>query len=195
MRNFTIAQLGTSIRIMVLMTIALGVIYPLVLTGGAQLLAGDRADGQFVRIDGEIVGSALLGQEFTGESYFHSRPSSVAYAGPLSSGSNLGPTNPDLITSVEEQVQVYRETNGLEAGVAVPVDAVTSSASGFDPHISPANAVLQTARVATARGLDVDEVAAIVDEHTTRRTFGILGDDAVNVLEVNVALDELTGTP
>jgi K+-transporting ATPase ATPase C chain len=194
MRSPLVAQLGASVRIVALMTVVLGVAYPLAMTGFAQLAVPDRADGQLLEVEGELVGSRLIGQEFTGEEYFHARPSAVAYDAAGSGGSNLGPTNPELIDSVEERVAAYREVNGLADGAPVPVDAVTGSASGLDPHISPANAKLQASRVATARGLDVDVVLALVDEATDRRPLGFLGDDAVNVVELNVALDAATGS-
>jgi K+-transporting ATPase ATPase C chain len=194
MRSPLVAQLGASVRIVALMTVVLGVAYPLAMTGFAQLAVPDRADGQLLEVEGELVGSRLIGQEFTGEEYFHARPSAVAYDAAGSGGSNLGPTNPELIDSVEERVAAYREVNGLADGAPVPVDAVTGSASGLDPHISPANAKLQAPRVATARGLDVDVVLALVDEATDRRPLGFLGDDAVNVVELNVALDAATGS-
>ncbi|MGE5211142.1 MAG: potassium-transporting ATPase subunit KdpC [Acidobacteriota bacterium] len=184
-----LAQLGASIRIVAIMTVALGVAYPLAVTAFAQIAVADRAAGQFIEVDGEVVGSRLIAQEFTGEQYFHPRPSAAGYDASASSGSNLGPTNPELLDTVAERVAAYRTLNRVPDGVPIPVDAVTASGSGLDPDISPANARLQASRVAAARGLDLDAVVALVDEHTARRPLGILGDDAVNVLELNVALD------
>jgi potassium-transporting ATPase KdpC subunit len=190
-----VAQLSASVRIVAVMTVALGVAYPLAVTGFAQVVANDRADGQLIELDGRVVGSRLLAQAFTGIEYFHPRPSAADYDAGSSTGSNLGPTNPELLATVADRVAAYRELNGLPDGVSVPVDAVTESASGLDPHISPANARLQAPRVARARRLDLDEVLALVDEHTDRRPLGVLGDDAVNVVALNVALDTVAGRP
>jgi K+-transporting ATPase ATPase C chain len=194
MRSGLSGQLSAGLRIVVVMTIALGVVYPLAVTAFAQIAVGDSADGQLVRVDGEVVGSSLIGQEFTEPQYFHSRPSAAAYDAAASTGSNLGPTNPELLDTVAERVVAYREVNGLPDAVAVPVDAVTSSGSGLDPHISPANARLQAPRVAEERGLGLDAVTDLIGEYTARRPLGFLGDDAVNVLELNVALDRITGS-
>lgn len=189
MRSPLLAQLGASVRIVAVMTVALGLAYPLAVTAFAQVAFEHRADGQLVEVDGDVVGSRLLAQDFTGVEYFHPRPSAARYDASASSGSNLGPTNPELIDAVAERVAAYRDLNDVPDGVAVPVDAVTASASGLDPHISPANARLQAPRVAAARGLDLDLVLELVGEHTARRPLGILGDDAVEVLELNLALD------
>jgi K+-transporting ATPase ATPase C chain len=190
-----VALLTASVRIVAIMSFALGVAYPLAVTGFAQVIAKDRADGQLIELDGRVVGSRLLAQAFTGIEYFHPRPSAADYDASSSAGSNLGPTNPELLDTVADRVAAYRELNGLPDGVPVPVDAVTASASGLDPHISPANARLQAPRVAAARRLDLAEVLALVDEHTDRRPLGVLGDDAVNVVALNVALDTVTGRP
>ncbi len=195
MRSGLLGQLSAGLRIVVVMTIALGVVYPLAVTAFAQLAVGDRANGQLVRVDGEVVGSSLIGQEFTEPQYFHSRPSAAGYDASASTGSNLGPTNPELLDTVGERVNAYRDLNGLPDSVAVPVDAVTASASGLDPHISPANARLQAGRVAEARSLEVDTVVDLIGEHTDGRPLGILGDDAVNVMELNLALDRISESP
>lgn len=195
MRSGLLGQLSAALRIVVLMTLALGVVYPVAITGFAQVVAGDRADGQLVRVDGEVVGSSLVAQEFIEPQYFHSRPSAAGYDGAASTGSNLGPTNPELLDTVAERVAEYRTINGLPDAVAVPVDAVTSSGSGLDPHISPANARLQAERIAAERSIDLDIVTDLIEQYTDRRPFGVLGDDAVNVLELNVALDRATGSP
>ncbi len=192
MRSGLLGQLSAGVRMVAVMTLGLGVAYPLVVTAVAQVVAGDRADGQLVRVDGEVVGSRLIAQGFTEPQYFHPRPSAAGYDASASAGSNLGPTNPELLDTVAERVRAYRELNGLADGVAVPVDAVTASASGLDPHISPANARLQAARVAEARSLDVDAVTDLIGEYTDGRPLGILGDDAVNVVELNMALDRTT---
>ncbi len=195
MRSGLFGQLSAGVRMVAVMTLGLGVVYPLTVTAFAQVVAGDRADGQLVRVDDEIVGSRLIAQEFTELRYFHPRPSAAGYDAAASTGSNLGPTNPELLDTVAERVAAYRDLNGLPEAVAVPVDAVTASASGLDPHISPANARLQATRVADARSLDLDVVIDLIGEHTDRRPLGFLGDDAVNVVELNMALDRMTGSP
>jgi K+-transporting ATPase ATPase C chain len=187
-------QLLPALTMVLVFTVITGLAYPLAVTAIAQLGFGDEADGSLVEdADGEVVGSSLIGQSFTGPQYFHPRPSAAGdgYDPSGSSGSNLGPTNPDLLESVEENVAAYREENGLDDDVEVPVDAVTSSASGLDPHISVANAELQAARVAEERDLGVDGVRELIDDYTSSRDLGFLGERGVNVLELNLALDEL----
>jgi K+-transporting ATPase ATPase C chain len=216
------AQVLAAVRAILVFTVLLGLAYPLLITGVAQVLFSDRADGSLVRnADGEVVGSKLLGQTFTGEEYFHGRPSAagagasgsqvevldaegnptgetgVVSANELSTAasgaSNLGPTNGDLLATVRERIDAYRDENGLDADERVPVDAVTASGSGVDPSISIANARLQARRVADARGMAVDDVLALVDDHTSGRPLGFLGENGVNVLELNMALDEVGG--
>jgi K+-transporting ATPase ATPase C chain len=186
-------QLLPALRIVLVFTVLLGLAYPLVVTGVAQALFSDKADGSFVTVNGKKVGSSLLGQQFTKAEYFHPRPSAAGagYDGLASGASNLGPTNPTLIADVKKAAAAYREENGLPAGYAVPIDAVTSSGSGLDPGISVANATLQAKRVAEARGLTVDQVMRVVDAHTNDRSLGFLGEKWVNVLETNLALDKL----
>jgi K+-transporting ATPase ATPase C chain len=185
-------QLAPAVVAMVVFTLVLGVAYPLVVTAVSQVGFGAKADGSLVVRDGVVVGSRLLGQQFSGPGYFHPRPSAAGdgYDAMASSGSNLGPTNAELFTAVAERVEAYRVENGLGPDVAVPVDAVTSSGSGLDPHISVANARLQAGRVAEARGVPLDSVLALVDESTDGRDLGVLNDPGVNVLVLNVALDE-----
>ena len=144
-----------------------------------------------MRVDGRVVGSRLIGQSFTSPRYFHPRPSAAGdgYDGRASGASNLGPSSPDLAAAVRDRARVYRADNGLAASAPVPVDAVTASASGLDPDISPANARLQANRVARVRGLPPAEVLALVDRNTRSRTMGVLGEPAVNVLELNLSLD------
>lgn len=191
MRAF-IRQLRPALLALACFTVLLGVVYPLLSTAIGQVAFGDEADGSLIRRDGVVVGSELIGQTFVAPEYFHSRPSAAGdgYDGAASSGSNLGPLNPELLASVEERVAAYREENGLSADVAVPVDAVTASGSGLDPHISVANARLQAPRVAEARGLTLDVVLALVDEHTDGRVLGVLGEPGVNVVLLNLALDD-----
>jgi potassium-transporting ATPase KdpC subunit len=186
-------QLLASVMMVVIFTVITGLAYPLVVTGIAQGLFNDKANGSLVEdAEGDVVGSSLIGQDFTEPQYFHPRPSAAGdgYDPTLSSGSNLGPTNPDLEAGVEERVATYRDENGLADDVDVPVDAVTASASGLDPDISVANARLQAPRVAEERGLPVEEVQDLVDEHTSQAVLGVLGADAVNVLQLNRALDD-----
>jgi K+-transporting ATPase ATPase C chain len=237
-------QLFPALVSMLVLTVLLGVGYPLLITGIAQVGFQHRADGNLVSRNGHPVGSTLIGQAFVDAQgnpipkYFQSRPSAASgakgtttagYDPTLSSGSNLGPSNPKLIASclpvpattkagkpvldhagnpvnqrnpdgtlvcdpntVPQRAKAYRDLNGLRADVPVPVDAVTTSASGLDPDISIANARLQAARVARARRLPTGEVLAVVDAHTSGRTLGFLGEKTVNVLEVNLALDRLT---
>jgi potassium-transporting ATPase KdpC subunit len=183
-------QLQAALGMLLLFTVITGIVYPLAVTGVAQALFAGKADGSYIERNGQVVGSALIGQPFKGPEYFHPRPSAVGYDGSLSSGSNLGPTNPDLLAAVERRADRYREENGLPPGAEVPVDAVTASGSGLDPDISVANARLQAPRVADVRGMDVTEVLDLVGEHTADRTFGFLGEPRVNVLELNLALDD-----
>jgi potassium-transporting ATPase KdpC subunit len=187
-------QLLPALLAIVVFTLLCGVVYPLVVTGVAQVGFNDKADGSLIKRDGVVVGSELIGQNFAADVYFWPRPSAAGatgYDGASSSGSNLGPTNPDFLATVEERVADYRDANGLSDDVEVPVDAVTASASGLDPHISVANARLQAPRVAKARDLAVAEVLALVDDNTDGAALGFLGDRAVNVLELNLALDDL----
>jgi K+-transporting ATPase ATPase C chain len=185
-------QLLPAVLAFAMLTVVTGVLYPLAVTAVAQVAFPGRADGSLVKREGVVVGSRLLGQQFSGDAYFHTRPSAAGdgYDGAASSSSNLGPTNPTLLQEVQERVAAYRRLNGLGAEVEVPVDAVTASASGLDPHISPENAQLQATRVARARGLSRDAVLALVEEHTSGRSLAFLGEPGVNVLELNLALDE-----
>ncbi|HQY15090.1 MAG TPA: K(+)-transporting ATPase subunit C [Ilumatobacteraceae bacterium] len=191
MRAF-IRQLKPAIISVIVFTVLLGVVYPLVATAIGQVAFNDEANGSLIRRDGVVVGSELIGQTFTAPEYFHSRPSAAGagYDGSASSGSNYGPQNPDFLAAVAERVAAYREENGLSGDVSVPVDAVTASASGLDPHISVANARLQAARVAEARGLTLAVVMGLIDDHTDGRSLGVLGEPGVNVVLLNLALDE-----
>jgi len=168
----------------------LGIVYPLVVTGLAQLLYPRQANGELIRQpDGTVIGSSLLGQPFTSPGYFHSRPSAAGPAGydPMASGgSNLGPTNKVLIDRVSGNVQSLSAEN---AGAPIPVDLATASGSGLDPHISPASAEFQVPRVARERGMKEDELRALVAKHTEQRQLGFLGEPRVNVLELNLELN------
>ena len=186
-------QLAPAFRAVLAFTVLCGIAYPLLVLGIGQAAFLDQADGSLVRVDGQVVGSSLLGQPFTEPQYLHPRPSAAGdgYDASTSSGSNLGPSDEGLLAAVEERAVAYREENGLAEGAPVPVDAVTASGSGLDPQISIANARLQAPRIAEARDLSVDEVLEVIDGATTRRPLGILGDDGVDVLEANLALDAL----
>lgn len=193
MKTF-LRQLRPAVVALLAFTVLCGVVYPLVITGIGQLLFHDKANGSLIERDGQVVGSRLIGQQFSSPGYFHPRPSAAGdgYDAGASSGSNLGPHNPTLLAAVQQRVAEYRKENGLSDDVAVPVDAVTASASGLDPHISVANARLQARRVAEARGLPLDGVLALIGEHTDDRQARVLGDPGVNVLELNLALDRHT---
>jgi K+-transporting ATPase ATPase C chain len=199
-------QLFPSIVSMIIFTVIFGIVFPLVVLGIGQLAFHDKANGSLVKVDGKTVGSSLIGQSFTTakgkpiRKYFQSRPSAAVgvdgkteagYDPTLSSGSNLGPTNPALLKLVNQRVKDYRKLNGLTSKTKVPIDAVTASGSGLDPDISVANARLQARRVANARGIPVAKVNQLIDAHTTGRALGFLGEKAVNVLELNLALDRL----
>jgi K+-transporting ATPase ATPase C chain len=191
-----IQPLVRSVLAVVVLTLVLGLAYPLLFTGFAQVVFPNRSDGSLIERDGTVVGSRLAAQAFTRPEYFHPRPSATdpAYNAAGTTFANLGPTNPDLATAVQERADAILELErpynpGLAVG-DIPVDAVTTSGSGIDPHISPANARLQTARVAEERNLTVERVGELVDEHTDGRFLGVFGEPGVNVLELNLALDE-----
>lgn len=184
-------QLLPALRMLGVMTLLTGLVYTTAVTLVAQGILGDQADGSLVERGGVVVGSELLGQAFEAAGYFHPRPSAVGYDPSLSGASNLGPNNPDHLAAVEARAAEYRGINGLDAARPVPVDAVTASASGLDPHISVANARLQAQRVARERGLAVEEVLALVDRQTSGTSVSYLSDPTVNVLLLNMALDDL----
>jgi K+-transporting ATPase ATPase C chain len=170
-------------------TVLLGVVYPIVVTGLAQILFPRQANGELIRANGKIIGSQLIGQPFTSRGYFHSRPSAAGPAGydpTASGGSNLGPTNKSLLDRVSAQVKTLQPEN---PGTPIPADLVTTSGSGLDPDISPAAAEFQVPRVAHERGISEDEVRALVKKHTQGRQLGFLGEPRVNVLELNLDLN------
>ncbi|MGH7026437.1 potassium-transporting ATPase subunit KdpC [Brevundimonas sp.] len=184
-----------AIVMIVLFTGVLGVAYPFAVTGAAQVAFPEQAGGSLVRDKaGKVVGSALVGQGFAEPVYLHPRPSAAGdgYDASASSGSNLGPLNPDLIARVKTDADALRAAAGT---TTVPADAVTTSASGLDPHISPAYAKLQAARIAKARGVAVEEVSKVIEQHVEGRTFGVLGQPRVNVLLTNMALDARFARP
>ncbi|MEK7948998.1 K(+)-transporting ATPase subunit C [Luteolibacter soli] len=195
MNSFVSQLRGAVVSTVVLAAVTCGA-YPLIVTGISRAAFKDKADGSLIRDkSGQVIGSSLLGQNFTGDKYFHPRPSAAGangYDATSSSGTNLGPTSQKLADQIKERVAAYRTTNGLPADQAVPADAVTASGSGLDPHISPANADLQATRVAKARNLPVEKVRELIQAHTDSPDLGILGDPGVHVLKLNLALDELS---
>jgi K+-transporting ATPase ATPase C chain len=179
--------------LLVILTVLTGIVYPLFIMGVAQGLFHDKAEGSLVIRDGQVAGSTLIGQPFTDPGYFWSRPSATspyAYNGAASSGSNLGPTNPALLQAITERIAALRAADPGNTA-PVPIDLVTTSASGLDPDISPAAAQYQVSRVARERGLPVDEVQGLVEKYTSGRQLGFLGEPRVNVLRLNLALDAL----
>jgi K+-transporting ATPase ATPase C chain len=183
-------NLLTAIWFTLVTTVIFGVLYPLAVTGMAQLLFHDRANGQLIEIDRKLVGSRIIGQAFTGPGYFHPRPSSAGtgYDPMASGGSNLAPTNKNLIERVKADVQKLHAEN---SNATIPVDLVTTSASGLDPDISPEAAEFQIPRVARARNMNQEGLRALVQKHTKARDLGFLGEPRVNVLELNLELDSL----
>jgi K+-transporting ATPase ATPase C chain len=186
-----LAQLKSAVMLLLMLTVLTGAVYPLVVTGLAQLLFPHQANGSLIIKDGQVAGSSLIGQAFDHPKYFWSRPSATSpfpYNAAASSGSNLGPTNPALITAVQDRFAVLK-TADPDNSAPVPVDLVTASGSGLDPHISPAAADYQVRRVALARGMEEAAVRRLVAEHTEGRQWGIFGEPRVNVLKLNFALD------
>ena len=190
MKNL-VAELRASIAATLLLAVLCCGIYPAVVWAVGQGLFPHKANGSLVRVDGKVAGSSLLAQGFTAPKYFHPRPSAAGqgYDAASSSGTNLGPTSKKLIEDVKQRVASFRTENGLPPDARVPADAVTSSASGLDPHISVGNALLQAARVARARGIGEKDVLAKIGAHTEGRTLGFLGEPRVNVLTLNLSLD------
>jgi len=205
-------QLKPAIISVLVFTVLCGLVFPLVITGIAQVVFPRQANGSLIARDGRIIGSELIGQTFSRAEYFHPRPSAAGagYDAAASGGTNLGPTSDKLINGIHRTLsdgtddpgnyegirdlaEAYRLENGLPAGTDLPADAVTRSASGLDPHISPGNARLQLSRVAQARGLSEEAVRQLINQLTQERSFGLLGEPRINVLLLNIALDSLRG--
>ncbi len=193
-------QLLTGLLMTIALTVLLGLVYPLAVTAVSQVAFSGRANGSFVKDKaGNVVGSSLIGQAFTDKAgnpitkYLQPRPSAAGdgYDANASGGSNLGPTNPKLVSAIRDRAKAYRALNALPQDYPVPVDAVTTSGSGLDPDISPENARLQAPRIAKARGLTVAEVMDVVHHHTSDRVLGFIGEPVVNVLDVNLDLDKM----
>ena len=180
-------NLITAILMTIATTVLLGIIYPLVVTGLAQLIFPKQANGQLIEANGKVIGSRIIAQAFTGAGYFHPRPSAVSYDPTNSNGSQLGPTNQKLIDRVKGDVSAAQAE---KPGTPVPIDLVTTSASGFDPDITPAAADFQLQRVAKERGINAEQLRDLVAAHTEGRQFGFLGEARVNVLELNLDLDK-----
>lgn len=182
-------QILVGLKLLVVMTVVLGIVYPAAVWGVAQTAFDDRADGQIVSVAGQDVGSRLIGQDFApkDDDLFHSRPSAGDYDGLASAPSNLGPSNPDLLTAIKERQATIAAIEGVDVS-QIPAEAVTASGSGLDPYISPQYARLQVRRVAEARGLTTATVEKLVDDHVRGRQLGFLGEPKVNVLELNLAL-------
>jgi K+-transporting ATPase ATPase C chain len=190
------SELRGAIMVTVVLALVCCGIYPLIVFGIGQAVFRDKANGSLiVDKDGTVRGSKLLGQGFTGEKYFHPRPSAAGngYDAANSSGSNLGPTSQKLNDAMKDRIDAYRKENSLNAADAIPADAVTASGSGLDPHISVMNALLQLARVAKARGLELKKAEDLIRQNTDKADLGFLGDEGVNVLTLNLALDQLGG--
>jgi K+-transporting ATPase ATPase C chain len=187
-------DLLTSVIAVVLMTLSLGLAYPLAITGIAQVVFPGKANGSKVSFDGKVVGSELIGQEFRGRAYFHSRPSATEYSADVTFFGNAGPNSAELRDAIREKLADYvareKPYDKTLTREQVPVDAVTESASGVDPHISVANARIQAHRIAAVRGLSLGEVEGLISDHTDGRSLGALGEPGVNVLQLNIALEE-----
>jgi len=186
-------HLATAVLMTIVTTALLGLVYPLAVTGLAQVIFPAQANGSLIKkVDGTIIGSSLIGQPFSSPGYFRSRPSAAGangYDASASSGSNLGPTNQKLIDRVKADVAKLQQEN---PGKAVPIDLVTTSGSGLDPHISPAAAEFQVPRVARERGITEEQLRQVITRHTAGRQYGFLGEPTVNVLELNIDLDRTT---
>ena len=188
-----IAQMKTALILLALLTVLTGLLYPLAVTGLAQILFPIQANGNLIEQNNRVIGSRLIGQAFTSKAYFWGRPSATSpypYNGEASSGSNLGPTNPIFLATVKDRVSQLKQTS-LQKNNVIPVDLVTASGSGLDPDISPQAAFYQVERIAKARHLTGKEIQILIQQNIQNRTLGFLGEPRINVLELNLALDNL----
>jgi K+-transporting ATPase ATPase C chain len=185
-------EVKPAVLLFVVFSVLTGLVYPLFITGVVQVAMPDKAGGSLIAVDGKIIGSELIGQMFTDPGYFHGRPSAVGYSANSSGASNLGPSSSKLMEQVSQRVAEVRSENNLPPDAPVPADLVLASGSGLDPHISPDAAMIQVKRVAKARGLPEEDVTAQVLGHVEPAQFGVLVQNRVNVLKLNLALDELT---
>lgn len=189
-------HISIAIRMALITMIILGFIYPLAMTGIAQVLFPRQANGSLIKMHGRVIGSELIGQQFTKPEYFHSRPSAAGkgYDAASSSGSNMGPTNRAFVDTVKNRSSITKQQNPSLNKDRIPVDMVTASGSGLDPDISVANAYAQVPRVAKARGMSDSDVRLLIDKSITKRTLGFLGEPRINVMQLNMALDKIAGT-
>ncbi|MBP2630417.1 MAG: kdpC [Firmicutes bacterium] len=188
-------ELNSAIRMLILMTVVLGVIYPLGMTVFAQMIFPVQANGSLIYKQGTLVGSKLIGQNFSSDRYFHGRPSAAGedgYDAASSAGSNLGPTSKKLLSRIDERAKALRQDNGLANDAIVPSDLVTASGSGLDPHITALAAKVQVPRVAQARSISEEQVLVLIEKNTENPRIGFLGEKRVNVVSLNLALDDVT---
>jgi K+-transporting ATPase ATPase C chain len=185
-------EVKPAVLLFVVFSVLTGLVYPLFITGVVQVAMPERASGSLIVVDGKVVGSELIGQMFTDPGYFHGRPSAVGYSANSSGASNLGPSSTKLMEQVSQRVAEVRSENNLPPDTSVPADLVLASGSGLDPHISPDAALIQVKRVAKARGLPEEDVTALVQSRIEPAQFGVLVQNRVNVLKLNMALDEMT---
>jgi K+-transporting ATPase ATPase C chain len=185
-------EVKPAVLLFVVFSVLTGLVYPLFITGVVQVAMPERASGSLIVVDGKVVGSELIGQMFIDPGYFHGRPSAVGYSANSSGASNLGPSSTKLMEQVSQRVAEVRSENNLPPDTSVPADLVLASGSGLDPHISPDAALIQVKRVAKARGLPEEDVTALVQSRIEPAQFGVLVQNRVNVLKLNMALDEMT---
>lgn len=188
----TLKEIKTAVLLFIAFSLLTGLAYPLFMTGIIQMAMPEKAGGSLIVVDGKVIGSELIGQNFSSPGYFHGRPSAVGYSANGSGASNFGPTSSKLMNQVSERMEQVRSENNLSPNASVPADLVLASGSGLDPHISIEGAMLQLPRVAKARGLPESEVRMLIYQYVEPVMFGVLGQDRVNVLELNLALDEKT---
>ncbi len=187
----TLKEIKTAVLIFVAFSLLTGLIYPLIMTSIIQFAMPEKASGSLIAVDGKIIGSELIGQDFSSPGYFHGRPSAVGYSANGSGASNFGPTSAKLMDQVQQRIEQVRSENNLSSNASVPADLVLASGSGLDPHISLEAAMLQVPRVAKSRGLNQSEVQELVGQNVEPPQFGFLGQERINVLRLNLALDRI----